>query len=887
MKFSSSSLMALLLLAANDPLKNGITSVSAFASPTTKSRSSIRYSMVADDALLPGSNSKHSVVPPKQRRKHNNKKRKGKKQEWRGTKRPSIPKDVPKLSEVMKGVSVEEFSGDIVVSPHVVPLHNAGQGGNANGERRVHHSERTEQTQEAETPAIHKHARQPQSHQRCEPWRAGYNVSTHTQARIKQAGSQNHRSNSDRASAVLQTLLKTPEYECNEANIVCALTMSAKAMLPSTPITDRFRSMLLVTLDILRQLVADERLNARQLCNAIWAIAKHYNRDPTILPPPPETTAMSSEDMLGVAEAWILQGESDDTAEKRVKDTVDMIAMQLTDILQNEKSRNPKVGELCMASWAYGVLQPRRRPPGWAVPPQISRVPRSKTRARNERNVEFITFEQWAQEDNEEDGFVSPTDCIDRFFDAVGDALCAREEANENGEWTIRAPLMENCSWSEIANVAWAYASHGYCQTPSSEAAMRGLAHEATIRLHESHSTVLPRDVAQLVWAIGTLQSDNYRLGDDLVGLIDAVSCHWELDMVGSSKQRPLHQWNCPDLVQLTISAAHGRIDNRPLLRAVYEEALYRLEEDSQGSANIQRRNFQLWEVSVLLWAQARLYLRESQGKVFEEFASEAPKWLARSIELENKSLEDIGIGAQEQANLAWSLTVLEQYESQEATNLLKSIFQEASASSEKRHFIQLEHAHQLWQALYMLEEDCPSAVEDVPRWFRDYLQEKWTLEKARRKKSSARHRSLSDTLKLMNVAHVNEHDEDIDVAIVLREEASWTHQTIQGDQNGSRHKVAVEFDGPNHFTRETGVKNGEKPRALGHTVLKYRLLKREGWTVVRVPYYEFDKIPFWASMERQRYIQRLLKTHANIRFSTVDVSEYRAPVPYRQTRFD
>ena len=53
----------------------------------------------------------------------------------------------------------------------------------------------------------------------------------------------------------------------------------------------------------------------------MWAIAKHYNRDHSILPPPPETMAMSSEDMLGVAEAWILQAESDDTAEKRVKET--------------------------------------------------------------------------------------------------------------------------------------------------------------------------------------------------------------------------------------------------------------------------------------------------------------------------------------------------------------------------------------------------------------------------------------------------------------------------------------------------------------------------------------------------------------------------------------
>ena len=38
---------------------------------------------------------------------------------------------------------------------------------------------------------------------------------------------------------------------------------------------------------------------------------------------------------------------------------------------------------------------------------------------------------------------------------------------------------------------------------------------------------------------------------------------------------------------------------------------------------------------------------------------------------------------------------------------------------------------------------------------------------------------------------------------------------------------------------------------------------------------------------ERQRYLQRLLKTHANIKFSEVDVSEYSAMAANRKTRFD
>lgn len=43
----------------------------------------------------------------------------------------------------------------------------------------------------------------------------------------------------------------------------------------------------------------------------------------------------------------------------------------------------------------------------------------------------------------------------------------------------------------------------------------------------------------------------------------------------------------------------------------------------------------------------------------------------------------------------------------------------------------------------------------------------------------------------------------------------------------------------------------------------------------------------FILSQERQRYLQRLLKTHADIRFSDVDISEYKPIVPNRKTRFD
>ena len=341
-------------------------------------------------------------------------------------------------------------------------------------------------------------------------------------------------------------------------------------------------------------------------------------------------------------------------------------------------------------------------------------------------------------------------------------------------------------------------------------------------------------------------------------------------------------KWTCADVVQMATALAHGRLDNQDVLMAVYQESLERLRSSiSEGGESGQRKpkmkGFSTAEISILLWVQARLYLTPNFGDVYGEFPSTASRALLKRMTRSGENIVDQqgnllpavrmnqqGLGPQEQANLAWSLTVLENYDDNVVT-LLQNIFH--AASSNEEGVIQLEHAHQLWQSYFLLSKDCPAAVKYVPEEFSQYLEEKWNIEKSRSKTSSSRHRVISQTLDLMRVAHRNEYDEDVDVAIVLDEDSAWTH-TAQADfpcfdgydtmSSKQWKKVAMEFDGPHHFTVMAStardlelMENGEKikPRVLGHTVLKYRLLKKKGWTVVRIPYYEFDKIPFWASM--------------------------------------
>ena len=80
---------------------------------------------------------------------------------------------------------------------------------------------------------------------------------------------------------------------------------------------------------------------------------------------------------------------------------------------------------------------------------------------------------------------------------------------------------------------------------------------------------------------------------------------------------------------------------------------------------------------------------------------------------------------------------------------------------------------------------------------------------------------------------------------------------------------VAVEVDGPSHFCAD------DPKRPLGHTRLKRRLLEHAGLEAVSVPYYEWDRIPHWSSMERERYLQRKLGITTRLVYDSGDSSSF------------
>ena len=60
--------------------------------------------------------------------------------------------------------------------------------------------------------------------------------------------------------------------------------------------------------------------------------------------------------------------------------------------------------------------------------------------------------------------------------------------------------------------------------------------------------------------------------------------------------------------------------------------------------------------------------------------------------------------------------------------------------------------------------------------------------------------------------------------------------------------RIALEFDGPSHFTRNT-------LEPLGHTRLRDRLLSAMGWHVVSIPFFEWGRLH--QTEQRDAYVER------------------------------
>jgi very-short-patch-repair endonuclease len=135
---------------------------------------------------------------------------------------------------------------------------------------------------------------------------------------------------------------------------------------------------------------------------------------------------------------------------------------------------------------------------------------------------------------------------------------------------------------------------------------------------------------------------------------------------------------------------------------------------------------------------------------------------------------------------------------------------------------------------------------------------------------SSKLHKSVSNSLKEIGFSHVVEH------TISMREMAGIysinvppkEYDVLSIDIAIVEEKIAIEVDGPTHFILcidsisilypGNSHQLQYKYDANGATMLKQRLLTSMGWTVLNVPYWEWDKLRDDPRKETQ-YCQDLL----------------------------
>jgi very-short-patch-repair endonuclease len=106
--------------------------------------------------------------------------------------------------------------------------------------------------------------------------------------------------------------------------------------------------------------------------------------------------------------------------------------------------------------------------------------------------------------------------------------------------------------------------------------------------------------------------------------------------------------------------------------------------------------------------------------------------------------------------------------------------------------------------------------------------------EQARKVTVSNGQREVGESLRRLGISHELEYITadglfSIDLAILDR-------------------RIALEFDGPSHFTTNT-------LEPLGHTRLRDRLLSAMGWCVVSIPFFEWDRLH--QTEQRDAYVKR------------------------------
>jgi hypothetical protein len=175
---------------------------------------------------------------------------------------------------------------------------------------------------------------------------------------------------------------------------------------------------------------------------------------------------------------------------------------------------------------------------------------------------------------------------------------------------------------------------------------------------------------------------------------------------------------------------------------------------------------------------------------------------------------------AQDVANIIWGLATL----GWQAGYEMRAVFQqliEALGKGDERGSVRLSTVDlsQLLQA-HLASQYLGLELITLPASMLQVAVQAWKI--ARKVTVSNGQREVGESLRRLGISHELEYTTadklfSIDLAITDR-------------------RIALEFDGPSHFTANT-------LEPLGHTRLRDRLLSAMGWQVVSIPFFDWDRL--------------------------------------------
>jgi very-short-patch-repair endonuclease len=307
-----------------------------------------------------------------------------------------------------------------------------------------------------------------------------------------------------------------------------------------------------------------------------------------------------------------------------------------------------------------------------------------------------------------------------------------------------------------------------------------------------------PQEVANTLWALAKFGWQSGKEGSPMHRALEGAAGQLSARLNAQDVANML--WALATLAWQAVEAA---------TREALEEAVVRVAPSMKPQ-----------EVANTLWGIATLGWQAGQG--------------AMQSALEGATVRVApSMNAQDAANVLWALAALGWKAGNELAACFEHLVDRFVSDSEGGRFTACDSS-QLLQA-HLASQFLGLGLVMLPPQFLQVALEAYREQK-RKVTTSIAQREIGESLCRLRIAHELECFTadglfSIDLAIIER-------------------RIAIEVDGPSHFTTNT-------LEPLGHTRLRDRLLSAMGWQVVSIPFFEWDGLH--QKEQRDAYVERRL----------------------------